>query len=104
MRYLFRAITMELSEDAKNEIYALFNWDSCVCDVVDEVIPIIELNGLNEDNIYERIEYALDDALICIDYQWALIKYYSYPTEPMPITDAREKFAKDLANSLGWLL
>ena len=95
---------MKLSKDAKNEIYAAFNWNSVVCDVVDEVIPIIELNELNEDNIYERIEYALDDALICIDYQWALIKYYSCPTEPITISVAREKFAKDLANCLGWLL
>ena len=95
---------MELSKDAKNEIYAQFNWDSGVCDVIDEVMPRIELYGLNEDNILVRIEYALDDALIYTDDQWALIKYYSYPTEPMAISGAREEFAKDLANYLGCLL
>ena len=95
---------MELSKDAKNEIYTAFNWDSGVCDVVDEVLPRIELEGLNEDNIEERIEYALADALIYTDDQWALIKYYSYPTEPMAISGAIEEFVKDLGNSLGWLL
>lgn len=95
---------MELSKDAKNEIYTAFNWDSGVCDVVDEVLPRIELYGLNEDNIKERIEYALADALIYTDDQWALIKYYSDPTEPMTISVAIEEFVKDLANYLGWLL
>ena len=95
---------MELSKDAKNEIYAQFNWDSGICDVIDEVLPRIELDGLNEDNIIERIEYALGDALIYTDDLWALIKYYSYPTEPMTISVASEKFSKDLSNYLGWLL
>ena len=95
---------MELSKDAKNEIYAQFNWDSGVCDVIDEILPRIELDGLNEDNILERIEYALDDALIYTDDQWSLIKYYSYPTEPITISGASEEFAKDLANYLDWLL
>lgn len=95
---------MELSKDEMNEIYTTFNWDSGVCDVVDEVLPRIELDGLNEENIEECIEYALADALIYTDDAWALIKYYSYPTEPMTISEASEEFAKDLANSLGWLL
>ena len=95
---------MELSKDAKNEIYTQFNWDSGVCDVIDEILPRIELDGLNEDNIIERIEYALDDALLYTDDQWALIKYYSFPDDPMTISVAREEFAKDLANYLGWLL
>ena len=95
---------MELSKDAKNEIYAAFNWDAGVCDVVDEVLPRIELDDVNEDNIEECIQYALADALIYTDDAWALIKYYSYPTEPIAISGASEEFAKDLANSLGWLL
>ena len=95
---------MNLSKDAKNEIYAEFSWDSGICGVIDEVLPRIELDGLNGENIVERIEYALDDALIYTDDQWALIKYYSSPTEPMAISRVIEEFARDLANYLGWLL
>lgn len=95
---------MELSQVAKNEIYALFNWDEGVCGVVDEVLARIDLNNLNEDNIDERIEEELDECLIYVDDQWALIKYYSYPTEPMTISGASEEFSKDLANSLRSML
>ena len=95
---------MELTREQRNYIHSAFDWNMDVCDVVDDVIDRIDLEGLTRDNLYERIAEALDCALIYDDSQWALIKYYSEPSEPRPISDVSEDFIVDFSDALSYEL
>ena len=95
---------MELTKQQINHIHDAFNWDDDVCDVVDDVIDRIDLEVITSDNIGQRIAEALDCALIYDDSQWALIKYYSKPSEPRPIGDVAEDFIIDFEDALSYEL
>ena len=95
---------MELTREQINHMHTAFDWDMDVCDIVDDVLDRIDLEGLTSDNLDEHIGEALDCALIYDDSQWALIKYYSDPSEPSPIGDVTEDFIIDFADALSYAL
>ena len=95
---------MELTKEQINKIHAAFDWDEDVCDVVDDVLDRIDLEVINSGNIGECIGEALDCALIYDNSQWALIKYYSEPSEPRPIGDVTEDFIIDFEDALSYSL
>ena len=95
---------MELTRQQINYIHDKFDWNVDVCDVVDDVLDRVDLEGLTRDNLNERIGEALDCALIYDDSQWALIKYYSCPSEPRPIGDVSEDFIVDFNDALSYEL
>ena len=95
---------MELTREQRNSIHSAFDWNMEVCDVVDDVLDRIDLEGITRDNLVERIGEALDCALIYDDSQWVLIKYYSEPSEPRPISDVSEDFIVDFNDALSYEL
>lgn len=95
---------MELTREQRNHIHSAFDWNMEVCDVVDDVLDRIDLEGITRDNLDERIGEALDCALIYDDSQWSLIKYYSVPSEPRPISDVAEDFIVDFEDALSYEL
>lgn len=95
---------MKLTREQIDYIHTAFYWDTKVCDVVDDVLDRIDLEGLTTDNLDEHIGEALDCALIYDDSKWALIEYYSDPSEPSPIYDATGDFIIDFADALCYVL
>lgn len=98
---------MELAREQIDHMHNAFDWDMGVGEIVDNILDRMDFDTLNENNIYERIGDALDCALIYDESQWALIKYYSEPSEPINICDASDDFIIDFSNALmyalGWL-
>lgn len=92
---------MELTKEQRHYIHTAFYCNDDICEVVDNVLDRVDLEGLTSDNLDKRIGEALDCALIYDDSQWALIKYYSEPSEPRSICDVIEDFMEDFVHALG---